>query len=247
MQQVAPGFEKMVSEIVRDDYRTADVFKKYGINYCCGGNTTLEEACKLQNLEPSHIRQELENITKNLVLPSSIRFDEWDIDFLVDYIVNVHHAYLKQTLPVLEANLLSFVNSHRNKYPFLDKMLEVFQEFSGLLTEHLEEEEKRVFPYIKQINSTYKRKETYGRLFVKTLSKPLTQVLASDHKHIAALLMQLRKVTNNYQFEADVCTNYGVIFQKLKELDTDITQHKHLENNILFPKALNLEKELLQF
>ena len=54
MQQVAPGFEKMVSEIVRDDYRTADVFKKYGINYCCGGNTTLEEACKLQNLEPSH-------------------------------------------------------------------------------------------------------------------------------------------------------------------------------------------------
>lgn len=245
MQDVQ-GSDKTISEIVREDYRTADVFKKYGINYCCGGNTTLEEVCKLQNINTSVIQRELESMTKNVIIPSSIRFDEWEMDFLVDYIINVHHAYLKQTLPLLQTNLQSFVANHRKKYPFLDNVVEVYEELASLLQEHLEEEEIKVFPYIKQIYSTHRRKETYGRLFVKTLSKPLTQVLASDHKHIAALLLQLREVANGYRFAADACTNHQVVFQKLKELDADITQHEHLENNILYPKAINLERELLQ-
>jgi len=245
--QVVTNFDKTVSEIVRSDYRTSDIFKKYGINYCCGGNTTLNEACKVQKIEASVIQQELESITKNLVIPSSIRFDEWELDFLVDYIVNVHHAYLKQTLPVLRNTLQTFASNHRDKYPFLDKVSEVYEELASLLLEHLEEEEQKIFPYIKQINSTHRRKETYGRLFVKTLSKPLTQVLASGHRHISALLSQLRELTKGYRFEADACTNHQVVFQKLKELDVDITHHEHLENNILYPKALHLEKELLQF
>ena len=138
--QVVTDFDKTISEIVCSDYRTSDVFKKYGINYCCGGNTTLEEACKIQKIEPSVIQQELEDVTKNLVIPSSIRFDEWELDFLVDYIVNVHHAYLKQTLPVLKNTLRSFVANHRDKYPFLDKVSEVYEELASLLLEHSEEE-----------------------------------------------------------------------------------------------------------
>lgn len=234
-----------VSGIVRKDYRTADVFKKHGINYCCGGEITLNEACSLQNVNISDLHKELAAATKTVVVPSSIRFDEWTVDFLIDYIINVHHSYLKHTLPALENTLQSFVNGHRKKYPYLENLLDTYKDLSEFLLEHLNEEEVKIFPYLKQISHTHKHKETYGRLFVKTLSRPINQVLQSDHKHIVALLFELRKISNQYQFDTTACTNHQVVFQKLQELDADIVQHEHLENNILFPKALNMEKELL--
>jgi len=238
--------QQTISDIVRNDYRTADVFRKYGINYCCGGNSTLHEACTLKDLNPESIQVELSNATKNIVIPASLNFDRWNIDFLVDYISNVHHVYIKETVPSVSAALNSFVNSHRKKLSFLGNLQEVFTEFSMLMLEHTREEDEKIFPYIKQICHTHKNKEIYGRLFVKTMSKPLHQVVQSDHKHIAALLAELRKMANNYHYDDKACTTHGVVFQKLKELDADTMQHKHLENNILFPKAIQMERELLQ-
>ena len=236
-----------ISGIVRKDYRTADVFKKYGINYCCGGNSTLEEICQVQNLDVNLVENDLVNATKTVTVPSSLRFDEWSIDFLVDYIVNVHHAYLKHTLPLLQSTLDSFVNSHRKKLSFLDQLQKTYVGLADFLLAHTKEEEEKTFTYIKQISHTHKHKEKYGHLFVKTLSKPLYQTMQSEHKHIAAQLMQLRTAANQYQFDASACTNHQVVFQKLKELDADLVQHKHLENNVLFPKAIALERELLKF
>jgi regulator of cell morphogenesis and NO signaling len=158
----------------------------------------------------------------------------------------VHHAYLKQTLPSLESTLASFVKKHHNKYPYLPHLQEVFHELSVLLLGHTAEEEEKIFPYIKQISHTHKHKEIYGHLFVKTLSRPLAQVVRSEHTYISAQLAELRKAANQYSFPDDVCTSHRVVFQQLKELDADIVQHKHLENNVLFPKAINLERELLQ-
>ena len=238
--------DKTISEIVREDYRTADVFKRYGINYCCGGNVSLEDACRLQKLDMELVQQDLRNATTTLLLPSTLRFGDWSTDFLVDYIENIHHAYLKDSLPVLQGQIASFVRSHKKKYPSLEKIEDSFSELSSFILDHVQEEEEFIFPYIKQINNTYKRKEVYGNLFVKTLRKPLQQVLQSEHKHIAALLQQLRVATNHYQFGAEACTNHQVVFRKLKELDADLVQHKHLENNILFPKAIAMEKELLR-
>ena len=237
--------QQTISDIVRNDYRTADVFRRYGINYCCGGNSTLQEVCTLKYLNHEQIQLELSNATKNIVIPASIGFDKWNIDFLVDYISNVHHVYVNETLPSLAAVLNSFVNRHRKKFSFLENLQEVFSELSRLILEHTREEDEKIFPYIKQISHTHKHKEIYGRLFVKTLSKPLHQVVQSDHKHIAALLAEHRSIANNYDYDDTACTNHRVVFQKLKELDADTMQHKHLENNILFPKAIALERELL--
>lgn len=237
---------KTISDIVKEDYRTADVFKKYGINYCCGGNASLEDACRLQKLDVQLVQQDLRSATTTLSLPSTLRFGDWSIDFLVDYIENIHHAYLKDSLPILQSQIASFVKGHKKKYPSLEKIDEIFSELSSFILDHVSEEEEYIFPYIKQISNTYKRKEVYGNLFVKTLRKPLEQVLQSEHKHIAALLHQLRVATNFYQFGAEACTNHQVVFRKLKELDADLVQHKHLENNILFPKAIAMEKELLR-
>jgi len=235
-----------ISRIVRDDYRTADVFRKHGINYCCGGNSTLEEVCRLQNLDIISICKELSDATQTITIPASLRVDEWSIDFLVDYIRNVHHAYLKQALPTLETTLISFVNNHRSKFPFLDSLHQEFSSLSVLLTEHIAEEEEKIFPYMKQVSHTHKHKEIYGKLFVKTLSQPLTKVFQSKHTHISAQLVEIRNLSNQYRFPDNACTNHRVVFQKLRELDADIVQYRHLENNVLFPKAIILERELLQ-
>src|SRR5215203_613186 len=238
-------FDKSVSDIVRADYRTADVFKKYGINYCCGGQVTLEQACELKGVERELVVADLAAACRIVSLSNNLLFGEWTVDFLVDYILNVHHAYLKLTIPALEINLLSFVNSHQKQHPELSEILAVFRDLVHLISLHSQHEEEIIFPYIKQIDNTYRRKESYGNLFVRTLRKPLGN-LETEHRKIGGLLSRIRALTNNYQFPENACTNHRVVFLKLQEFDNDLVQHKHLENNILFPKAVEIEKELLQ-
>jgi regulator of cell morphogenesis and NO signaling len=234
-----------VASIVRDNYRAADVFKKYGINYCCSGNISLKDSCSQKQIDPEFLLTELQEAVKEIHIPNSVNFASWKTDFLVDYIINVHHAYLYQALPVLENQLVPFATSHRKKHPELLELVEIFKELSAALSVHNRYEEEILFPYIKQIESTYRRKESYGNLFVKTLRKPLGNVEA-EHKKISAILKEIRQLTSNYKEPENACTNHKVIFQKLLELDNDMMQHKHLENNILFPRAIQIEKELLQ-
>jgi len=237
--------DNTVAGIVRSDYRAADVFKKYGINYCCSGNISLRESCLQKQINPDFILEELEEATKDITIPNSVNFAAWKTDFLVDYIVNIHHNYLYQALPVLESQMISFTENHKNKFPELPELVEIFKELAAALRSHNRYEEEIIFPYIKQIENTHRRKESYGNLFVRTLRKPLGNVEA-EHKKISAILKDLRQLTNNYREPEKACTNHKVIFHKLKELDNDMMQHKHLENNILFPRAIQMEKELLQ-
>lgn len=237
---------KTVRDIVFDDYRTADVFRKWGINYCCGGNLPLAEACSAKQIDPAAMEQELKQATRTITLSNSTAFNEWPVPFLTDYIVYVHHSYLKRALPQLRQLMASFVPGHLKKYPHLAEVQQTLQDLADELEEHLKEEEESIFPYVKQINSTYSQKEKYGSLFVRTMRKPLGQTVEKDHSRIASLLKQLRQQTKGYTFGPDACANYRVIYNKLKEFDADLVQHKHLENNILFPKALEMEKSLLQ-
>lgn len=235
-----------VRDIVINDYRTADVFKKWGINYCCGGNIPLAEACAIKEVDIDTLELDLQQATQTLNLPNSVAFHKWPVEFLIDYIVYVHHDYVKAALPALKQLVQSFVNGHAEKYPYLLQVRETFLNLAIELEEHIQEEEESIFPYVKQISNTFKRKEVYGGLFVRTMRKPLAEVTAKEHSRIRALLNQLREQTANYTFGADACANHQVIYNKLKEFDAYLIQHKHLENNILFPKALEMEKTLLQ-
>lgn len=238
--------EPTVKEIVLNNYKTADVFKKWGINYCCGGNQSLEDVCKIQNLDKNIIEKELEIATKKITIGNNINFSEWPIDFLIDYIIHVHHGYIYNNVPPLTNSINSFVEGHRKKYPYLVEVQEAFTILSEELIDHNKKEEENIFPYLKQINNIYNRKESYGSLFVRTLSRSLESTIEREHLRLDSLIKQLRKVTDNYIFKQDACTNHQVIYHKLKELDDDMLQHKYLENNILFPRIITMEKELLQ-
>lgn len=235
-----------VSEIVRNNYRTADVFKSFGINYCCGGNVSLQEACSQTSTSLPEITEALEKATITMPLSGTVQYGMWKPEFLIDYLVNIHHAYLHQTLPALTGTIVTFVEGHKKKFPHLAKLPLLFNQLAQLLKEQNEKEETAVFPYLKQLINAYNRKETYGSLFVKTMRLPLHHMLDKEHKQVSELLLQIRKETQNYTVPENGCTNYGVIMHKLAELDADLVQHKHLENNFLFPKVLEMEKELLQ-
>lgn len=237
---------KTVRDIVIGDYRTADVFRKWGMNYCCGGNMPLAQACEAKQISLTAVEQDLKNATKNVTLSNAIAFSDWPLSFLTDYIIHVHHHYLKLALPHLRQLIMSFVPGHLKKYPHLADVQEIFLTLADELEKHTTEEEESIFPYVKTISNTYHQREKYGSLFVRTMRKPISQIIEKEHVRIVSLLQQLRQQTGFYSFGPDACPNYQVIYNKLKEVDNDLVQHKHLENNILYPKALEMEKSLLQ-
>src|SRR3712207_1671439 len=137
-----PLLQKTVAQIVRDNYRTASVLKAVGINYCCGGAIPLADACAARGIDAEEVTAQLKRVVQTVQLPANLQYNNWKLDFLVDYIINVHHAYLKDALPKLEVNLTGFVNGHKKKMPYLEDILTQFQALSALLQHQMKQEEE---------------------------------------------------------------------------------------------------------
>ena len=234
-----------VTDIVRLDYRTARVFKKHDIDFCCGGRWTLGTVCELKGIDLIAIMNELEHSVKKVQLSNSIRFDNWSIDFLIGYIINVHHHYLRNELPGIKDQLDRFTEAHAKKYPHMKEVQEQFRYVYQELIPHLTQEEEILFPYIRQIAHAYDSKELYASLLVRTLRKPVENVMQHEHDFISKSLQNIRTLTSNYHPPEKSCISHDVTYSLLKELDNDLVQHLYLENEILFPKAIAMEKELL--
>lgn len=237
-------FDKTISDIVRSDYRTADVFKKYGIDFCSTDGKLLE-TCASRDLNYNAILEELVGATRTITISNTLHFSEWKVSFLIDYITNVHHAYMHIAISSLETSFSSFIETHKKKHPEMNKIFLLFRELTPLLIKHSRHEEEIIFPYIRQIESTHRRKETYGNLFVRTLRKPLSNI-EKEHEVIYSILNEIRILTNDYTSSQDTCADQSAIYNKLNEFHNDMLQHTHLEDDILYPKAIEMEKELLQ-
>lgn len=235
-----------VTDIVTHDYRTADVFRKYDIDFCCGGKWSLDIVCQNKNLKTNDIIEELNRIVSQNGSNAALDFDNWDIDFLTDYIFNVHHRYLKRALPEVKEQVTRFLDGHRTKFSELEELETIINRFMKEIPPHMKQEEEIFFPYIKQIHHAHKHRESYAKLLIRTLRKPIEEVMLKEHETTGTNLHRLRTLTNNYAPPDKACIAHKVTFAKLKELDNDLVQHIHLESNILFPKAIQMEKELLQ-
>ena len=200
--------------------------------------------CETRGLDYTTLYNELENAVRTIQVPNSLRFAEWDVDFLTEYIVKIHHQYLKDFLPLIRDHLNHFVEDHKKKYPELEEVLKQFNFLYKDIFPHLQQEEEIIFPYIRQIAHAYDSKESYASLLVRTLRKPVEEVMKHEHDSISKVLHNLRIKTNNYAPPEDSCVSHQVAFSRLKELDNDLMQHVFLENDILFPKAIFMEKEL---
>ncbi|OQY96162.1 MAG: hypothetical protein B6D37_03350 [Sphingobacteriales bacterium UTBCD1] len=236
--------DSLVSEIVKKDYRTASVFNKYDIDFCCNGKWRLGFVCEMQGLDYTAVKNELEKSIRIIQVPGSTRFADWNIDFLTEYIVNVHHQYLKDILPQIRDQFKRFLTGHQNEYRELEEVQQIFNSLLKDIYPHLQQEEEILFPYIRQIAHAYDSKESYASLLVRTLRKPVAEVMQHEHESISTVLEALRAHTNNYTPPEHTNMNYHVAYSMLKELDHDLVQHVFLENDILFPRAIAMEKEL---
>jgi regulator of cell morphogenesis and NO signaling len=235
-----------VKEIVSKDYRTARVLEKYGIEYCCGGNWPLDLVCENKGLDTSSVLEELRNESRTVTLPNSVVFSEWKTDFLIDYIINVHHSFLKKTIPSLEETLAEFTDEHKSEYPNLPAVSDGFGQLARELLSHLEEEEQIIFPYVRQVAHAFEDKDSIAVLLVKTLRKPLIEFIHKEHTITSRQIMKMRSLTNNYEPPENACIQHKVVFSFLKEIDNDLAQHVYLENEVLFPRIIEMEMELLK-
>jgi regulator of cell morphogenesis and NO signaling len=231
--------EKTLGQLAAKDLRKAQVFKKYGLDFCCGGKKTVRQACNEKGIDATKVEIEL---NKSDQVPTSSRplaFDEWNLDFLVDYIVRVHHAYVKRNSPDLRAYAHKVMKVHGRLHPELNLVHELVEAICLELDEHLIKEEQILFPYIKSL-ATSPPFELQSSAPFGTVRNPV-MMMEKEHEMVGKYFDQLRMVTNNYSIPSDACASYSLLYRLLPEFEEDLHLHIHLENNILFPKAIQLE------
>lgn len=235
----------LVADIVTNDYRTADVFRKYGIGYCCGGKWPVGIACEMRGVEADLVKAELQQAIRTVHVSNLLDYANWDIAFLIDYIINIHHQYLRKSLPATQTILNEFAAEHIKKFPYLADLEKKFDLLIKQLLPSIQQEEEVLFPYIRQILHAQKHKEPYAALLIRTLRKPIEETMRKSHEIVSDIVFSIRNITNQYTTPENVCVSHKVVIAKLKELDNDLMQHLFLEHSILFPRAVAIEREVL--
>lgn len=233
---------KTIGELVASDYRKAEVFRKFGLDFCCGGNKTLKEVCVDKGLDIKPIESALIELEKAQA-GNAINFNDWELDFLADYIVNKHHKYIISSIPVLTELCVKVKLVHGHIRPELKEIKDTFTIVSEELLEHMPVEENIVFPYIKIMIEAKRNKNQLAQPNFESIENLLKKMMA-EHTLVGNNLEKIKTLSLSYTPPEGACTSYKVLFAKLEEFTNDLIEHIHLENNILFPKAIALEKEL---
>jgi regulator of cell morphogenesis and NO signaling len=236
------GEKETIGEMARKNFRKAEVFKKLGIDYCCGGKKTVEEACAKHGLDVDAVKQELVKAEQpGSASAAQHNFDAWPLSFLADYIVNVHHKYVLDSVELLDELSEKVARKHGDRFAELAEIRQCVVDLLQELTTHMVKEERILFPYIKQIEQKKNGSNHFAQAF-DSIEKPIW-VMEQDHEVAGDLLRRLRELTNGYAVPPNGCNSHNFLYKKLEEFEGDLHQHIHLENNILFPKAITLERQ----
>ena len=234
--------EKTVRELALENATATRVFEKLGIDYCCGGNKSLEEACRTANLNIDQVLDSLEMAEQSAHTAQKDR--DWQVEPLADliaHIKNTHHNYTREEIARLGPLFDKVCSVHGNNHPELLQIRGLFQGLTQELTTHLMKEEMVLFPYIVRMEEAAIEKEPLVPAPFGTVQNPVSMM---EHEHDSAgnALRAMREASNGYSAPADSCVSYQTLYKTLAAFETDLHQHIHLENNILFPRAAAMEK-----
>ena len=233
--------DKTIGGIVAEDFRTAAVFKKYGIDFCCKGNRSIEEVCAVKKKNPEDIYADLERVTQNAT--QNIDFKAWDLDLLSDYIEKTHHRYVEEKT----IYLLQFLDKLRrvkgDRYPELIEVHELFKQSAEDLGVHMKKEELVLFPFIRNMVEAKRRGVELPKPHFGAVENPI-EMMKHEHENEGERFEKIAQLLNQYTPPADACNTHQVTYKMLQEFEENLHTHIHLENNILFPKAIELQKEL---
>ena len=231
--------EKTIGDFVAENFRTAEVFKKYNIDFCCKGGRTVEEACDKKKVSPEEIYKELEEVANRK--SEDIDFNSWPLDLLADYVEKTHHRYVEEKSAMLIPYLNKLCKVHGERHPELFEINELFIGSAQDLAAHMKKEELILFPFIKQMVEAKKNGEPLPAPRFGTVENPVA-MMKHEHEAEGERFVKIAELTNNYEFPDDACGTYQVTYKMLEDFQNDLHKHIHLENNILFPKAIAMEK-----
>ena len=233
----------IVSDVVRENYKTAQIFEENNIDFCCGGNITLHEASQKSGINVQELISIIEPVMENADRDSKF-IENLPLDHLCNYIEETHHKYINDTTPFLQQKLSKLCSVHGDNHPELFEVKELFEGAVGNLTAHMKKEELILFPFIRKLvqargDESVELQKGQGSVF-----GPIS-VMKEEHQVEGDRFAKLSEITKNYSVPDDGCGTYEVTYKTLHEFEEDLHRHIHLENNILFPKAIELENELV--
>ncbi len=232
--------QSVIGELVAQDYRVAPVFQSYGIDFCCKGGRTIGEACEAKKLAPQQV---IDSLLKRVGEDTDKATDyrSWPLDLLTEYIEKIHHSYVENKVAEIKPFLHKIVQVHGQSHPELAKIETLFNQSAGELAMHMKKEEMILFPYIRKMVKATNTRESLPEPPFGSVSNPIA-MMHHEHDSEGERFREIARLSGDYNPPADACNTYRVTFAMLKEFEEDLHLHIHLENNILFPKALELEK-----
>jgi regulator of cell morphogenesis and NO signaling len=236
--QTMNAADRTIGEIVADDYRTAMIFEKHGIDFCCGGNVALAATCTNKGIDFAAITGELDAV-KSEPIERSQNYASWEIPFLADYIINAHHGYIKENIEQIAVHTHKIAAVHGAHHPEVIEIATIFDKIEGDLATHLREEEVVFFPAIKRADAARKAGTTIEAIDIATIRNSLNK-LRHEHIDVGNAIHTIRHLAMEYAIPDDVCNTFVVTYRQLMEFEDDLHKHVHLENNILFLKAAQL-------
>jgi regulator of cell morphogenesis and NO signaling len=234
--------EKTVRELALENPAATRVFEKLGIDYCCGGNKSLEEACRTVNLLMDEVLDSVEMAEQSA---RAVRKDRnWQTELLADlvaHITSTHHKYTREEMARLGPLFDKVCSVHGKNHPELLQMRAGFQGLAQELTMHMMKEEMVLFPYIVRMEESVIQKEPVLPPPFGSVQNPVSMM---EHEHDSAgnALRAMHQASAGYTPPGDACISFQTLYKALADFEADLHQHIHLENNILFPRAIAMEK-----
>ncbi|WP_425447138.1 iron-sulfur cluster repair di-iron protein [Dethiothermospora halolimnae] len=229
MKKMFSSSEK-IGDIVARFPKASDVFQRYNIDFCCGGDRPLKDAIDKHNIDENKLLAELENEYEEMknIITKNTDWNKASFSDLIDHIVNTHHSYLQKELPIISELVTKILRVHGIDHgDVLTRVHKLFNQLKGELEQHLIKEEEILFPIIKEYEEN--PSEELRAKGIKVMEET-----ENEHDNAGDILKELRKITDNYTVPPSGCRSFSLTYEKLEELESDLFRHIHLENNILF-------------
>lgn len=229
---------KQVRDLAMEQPSSVRVFERFGIDYCCGGRKPLEQVCEEQQISLPEILARLAEAANANPQPAS-PWTKASLEELATYIVDKCHAPTRTELQRLTALAYKVHNRHGARHPELAQIQSLVQQIQDEMTPHMEKEERVLFPYIVSLEQADQNGESKPYAFFGSVAHPIAAMMA-EHDIVGSALAAIRTLTNHYQLPEGACPTYHALYQTLTEFESLTHHHVHLENNILFPRAIEL-------
>jgi len=234
--------ESKVKDIALSSPGARQLLEDAGVDYCCGGGKSLAEACHGGPVPAEEILQRLQEYSRE-VRPEAMNWTSAPLSDLTRHICERHHAYVRGAIPRIAALLNKVKSKHAATHPELTAIEALFAQTGREMIGHMQKEEQILFPYIESMERAHQGNGALEPPFFQTVSNPI-RAMMNEHDSAGNLTAQIRKTSSDYAAPADACTSYRGLYGDLREFEADLHLHVHLENNILFPRAVEMESAL---